>query len=371
MSVENPYLWVMDRLLRINEFAQTTIGQLCRKIEAFAEAWEDRADLSPDQLSRLRELATVQSIGSSTRIEGVRLTDAEIEEFLQNMTVQKLQSRDQQEVVGYFDTLQIILENFEHIELTTNLIRGLHKQLLQHSTKDERHRGNYKALTNEVVATLPDGSQRGVFQTTSPMRTPDAMEAAVRWYGAHIGGGQFHELVVIGAFVYEFLTIHPFQDGNGRLSRLLTTLLLLKNGYEFIQYTSLEQEIEAYKADYYKSLLRAQRYRETERETIESWLIFFLRAVERATKRLAQDRGYLAAESPALYLNRRQRSVLRYFDRHDTLSVGDIHRLLPEESRNTLKVDLAKMTKAGLLVRRGRGRGTVYQSVARTEFTAI
>ena len=186
------------------------------------------------------------------------------------------------------------------------------------------------------------------------------MHRAVEWYNETIETGAIHALVAIGTFVYEFLSIHPFQDGNGRLSRLLTTLLLLQNGYDFIQYTSLEQEIERYKADYYRSLMRAQRLRGEAGEVIGSWLVYLLKAIERAAEKLEADGNRLLEDSPSLYLNRRQQSVLRYFDRHETLSIGQIDELLPEVSRNTLKYDLAKLTDAGLLRRRGRGRGTVY-----------
>ncbi|MEM9527904.1 MAG: Fic family protein, partial [Bacteroidota bacterium] len=169
-----------------------------------------------------------------------------------------------------------------------------------------------------------------------------------------------HPLVVIGTLVYEFLTIHPFQDGNGRLSRILTTLLLLREGYDFIQYASLEQEVERYKSDYYKSLMLAQRFRGKDRETIESWLIFLLRSVRSVTRKLKGNDNRTLEEPSALYLNRRQRSVLNYFERKEELSVGDIDRLLPEVSRNTLKYDLARLKEAGYIRRHGKGRGTVY-----------
>lgn len=351
----------MDRLLRINEFSEMSVNALVARIDTFADQWEDRADLDPEQLTQLRELATVQSIGSSTRIEGSKLQDEEITALLENMTITELRSRDEQEVMGYYDTLQIILENYEHIPLTTSTIQGLHKQLLQHSDKDEHHRGKYKTLSNQVVASMPDGGQRTIFQTSSPMETPAAMEAAVEWYDRQLTEGTHAPLVVIGTFVYEFLTIHPFQDGNGRLSRLLTTLLLLQNDYEFIQYSSLEQEVEAYKSEYYKALMRAQRHRGKKEETIGSWLVFLLKAIERTTKKLERDQQYLTEEPAMLYLNRRQRSVMNYFGRKEELSIGDINRLLPDESRNTLKYDLARLTEAGLLRRFGRGRGTVYR----------
>ena len=351
----------MDRLLRINEITWQSIQRLLAKLDNYQARWVDRQDLNPDQLSELRELATVQSIGSSTRIEGAQLSDAAIAELIENLRIEKLATRDQQEVAGYYHTLRIVLESFADIPLSENIIKGLHKQLLQFSEKDAHHRGEYKTLSNQVVATLPGGEQRVIFPTTDPAEVREAMRRAVAWYHENIEKGAVHALVAIGTFVYEFLSIHPFQDGNGRLSRLLTTLLLLQNGYDFIQYTSLEQEIERHKADYYRSLMRAQRLRGESGEVIGSWLVYLLKAIERAAAKLDEDGIRLLEDSPSLYLNRRQQSVLRYFERHETLSIGEIDELLPQVSRNTLKYDLAKLTDAGLLRRRGRGRGTVYE----------
>lgn len=350
----------MDRLLNINDLSWLSVEKLVATIDRYQSEWEDRADLSLDELTELRTLATVQSVGSSTRIEGSQLQDSEINAFIENLTITDFTSRDEQEVAGYFRTLTIILESAEDIPFNTFTIKGLHKQLMQYSTKDERHRGAYKTLSNQVVATLPNGEQRTIFETTAPMQVEVAMDAAVNWYHERINDGKWHKLVVIGAFIYEFLTIHPFQDGNGRLSRLLTTLLLLQNGYDFIQYSSLEQEIELDKAAYYKALMAAQKFRNDQEEVIGSWLIYLLKAIKRAGQKLEADGKRILHEPQALYLNRRQQRILRYFDRHDTLSVGDVDRLLPEESRNTLKYDLNKLTNEGLLQRMGKGRGTVY-----------
>lgn len=355
----------MDRLLNINEISWATIQKKVGRIDDYQTNWTDREDLSMDQLLELRELATIQSIGSSTRIEGSQLQDEEIASLVENMSIQKLESRDEQEVAGYFNALQIILEGYEDIPLTINIIKGLHKQLMQYSTKDEHHRGKYKTLSNQVVATLPNGDQRTIFKTTPPMQVETAMEEAVTWYNHKIEEGEINPLIVIGTFIYEFLTIHPFQDGNGRLSRLLTNFLLLKNGYDFIQYASLEQEMELYKGDYYKSLMLAQRFRGADEEIIGSWLIFLLKSIERVMKKLDDDGDRIVHEPRALYLNRRQKNVLNYFERNEVLSVGDIDRLIPEVSRNTLKYDLSKLTEEGLLVRKGKGRGTVYEAAKR------
>ena len=282
---------IIERLLKINELTQLSVDQLSKYVEDFQDTWIDRIDLNPDQLNQLREMATVQSIGSSTRIEGSQLADEEVNSLIENMTITELKSHDEQEAAGYYFTLQIVLESFDDIPLSTNTIRGLHKQLMRYSDKDAYHQGQYKTLSNQVVATLPDGQQRTIFKTTPPMQVEARMEEAVKWYNQELAADNYHELVVIGAFIYEFLTIHPFQDGNGRLSRLLTTLLLLKSGYDFVQYVSFEQEIEKNKANYYKSLMLAQRFRDSDEEVIGSWLVFFLKALKTLTLRLSKPGG--------------------------------------------------------------------------------
>lgn len=354
----------MDHLLRINDISWQAIQTVAQRIDDYQRQWQDREDLSPDHLLQLRELATVQSIGSSTRIEGARLADEDIARLIEDMTIEKLTNRDEQEVAGYYHALRIILEGYNEIPFTVNVIKGLHKQLMQFSVKDEYHRGAYKTLSNQVVATLPDGKQRLIFATTDPAQVDIAMNAAVDWYQRQIEAGELHALVVIGAFIYEFLSIHPFQDGNGRLARLLTTLLLLKNGYEFVQYASLEQEVERYKGEYYQALMLAQRFRGKTGEVIGSWLMFLLKAIERVSLKLEGDGRRILYEPQALYLNRRQQSILRYFERHEELSIGDIDRLIPDLSRNTLKYDLSRLTQGGYLQRKGRGRGTVYTRTA-------
>lgn len=362
----------MDRLLRINDISQMIIDKQITDLTAYSDAWSTDHDFEDDLLLQLRELATVQSIGSSTRIEGSSLTDEEVNSLLQGMQIQKLKSRDEEEVAGYFATLKIILGNSNDILINASHIRGLHKELLRFSSKDQHHLGNYKQLTNRVVATHTDGTQRTIFKTTEPMFVEQEMTALFDWYHANIDGTTYHPLVVIGTFIYEFLTIHPFQDGNGRLSRLLTTLLLLQNGYSFVQYFSFERVIERKKHKYYAALMDAQRSRGEEEEIIGTWMTFFLGSLRELTQDL--DRllkikkgdnddvvpGMLKEPSRLPYLSFREERVLRYFDKHDSLSVKQVDERVREVSRSTVKNDLKKLTEVGLLERRGRGRGTVY-----------
>jgi Fic family protein len=350
----------MDHLLQFDDLHWSVLQQQLQQVDAFRDRWELVQAYTPEELRQLRQLATVQSVGSSTRIEGVTLTDEAIARLIESLTITELQSRDQQEVAGYFEALDLILEQYAYIEWTESNIRGLHQQLLRYSSRDEHHRGKYKTLSNQVVANLPDGTQRIIFQTTGPAATPEAMRQLVAWTNQALAAGERHPLIVIGTAIYEFLSIHPFQDGNGRLSRLLTTLLLLKNGYAFVAFTSVEHEIERRKAQYYRSLMKAQRYRGQARERINDWLFFFLDSLNRSTARL-EERGRQLREPEGLYLNPRQEQVLRYVRRQGPVAVKDLEAFLPDISRNTLKYDLARLYEAGLLERRGKGRGTVYQ----------
>ena len=351
----------MKHLLDLDEIRMHAISARLAEIDAFNEGWEGGVDFTTEQLIELRQLAMVQSIGSSTRIEGSKLTDDDIADLIRHMEVQKLVTRDEQEVAGYFNALQIILADPDYYRITENLIKGLHKQLMLYSAKDEHHRGEYKKITNHVVANLKSGEQKIIFDTTRPLHTPQAMTDAVANFKVLQDDPTVHPILAIGAFIYEFLTIHPFQDGNGRLSRLLTNLLLVQAGYDFIQYTSLEHEVELYKADYYMALMTAQRRRGTERERIGSWITFLLKAIARCIEKLKTDKTWLVEEPAVLYLNRRQQRVMDYVREHETLSVGQLDKFfMTETSRNTVKYDLKRLTDAGFLKRLGKGRGTVY-----------
>lgn len=243
-----------------------------RLLDRFDSAWETLESKDAMQLQELKTIATIRSIGSSTRIEGSQMSNEEVENLLKNIKISKLESRDAQEVAGYYEALEIIFDSFNEIQIRENDIKSLHNILLKHSTKDLWHKGDYKQMTNAVEATMSDGSKKIIFQTTEAgIPTQDAMRSLINWYNAE---NQVHPLIKCAAFVYEFVSIHPFQDGNGRMSRLLTNLLLLKNGYHWIQYVSLEHEIESRKVEYYKVLRMCQAQRPN--EDISLWVEFFL-----------------------------------------------------------------------------------------------
>ena len=225
---------------------------LIAEIDEFKGAWRALGTLAPERLKALRHIATIESIGSSTRIEGSKLTDREVERLLANLEIKKFASRDEQEVAGYAEVMETVFYAWADIPITENHIKQLHRDLLRHSDKDERHRGAYKTLRNDVGAFDADGTMIGiVFETATPFDTPRRMTELVKWLNDTRELKRIHPLLIVAVFIVTFLEIHPFQDGNGRLSRVLTTLLLLQAGYAYVPYSSLESVIENSKESYY------------------------------------------------------------------------------------------------------------------------
>lgn len=350
----------MDISQKISFDFQTTqrLINIISRVDLFKGCWTAVEMKENVYLKELRRIATIESIGSSTRIEGSALSNQEVKDLLDNIKITKLTSRDQQEVIGYYETLEIIYDAWENIAVSETNIKSLHSSLLRYSDKDSRHKGNYKQLSNQVVATYPDGSQRLIFKTTEPHLVQKEMEDLLLWTNHTLDSKEIHPLIVIGSFVYEFLSIHPFQDGNGRLSRLLTTLLLLRSEYHFIKYVSFENLIEQRKSEYYRALMDGQQNRYSEKERVDSWLLFFLEAVETLTKRL--EAKYNIYKSKGGYLNYRQKIIMTFIREHQPVKVGDISKAFPEFSVNTIKKDLLHMKTEQLINSLGVGKGTVY-----------
>ena len=261
---------------------------LIAEIDEFKGAWRALGTLAPERLKALRHVATIESIGSSTRIEGSKLTDREVERLLANLEIKKFDTRDEQEVAGYAEAMETIFHAWRDIPITENHIKQLHRDLLRYSEKDERHRGEYKTLSNSVAAFDENGKQIGiVFETAAPFDTPRLMAELVAWLDEVRELKRTHPLLVVAVFIVVFLEIHPFQDGNGRLSRVLTTLLLLQAGYAYVPYSSLESVIENSKEGYYLGLRQTQRTIRTNAPNWGPWLLFFLRALQQQKRRLA------------------------------------------------------------------------------------
>ena len=348
----------MEQKLQFNFATTQKMIQQISRIDQFKGVWENLDHEENRYLRELRKIATIQSIGSSTRIEGSTLTDAEISSLIKNLKISKLQSRDEQEVVGYYDTLETILANHADINLTFSNIHGLHNLLLKHSSKDDRHKGKYKEMTNQVVATYPDGTTKVIFRTTEPYLVQKEMEDLVDWTNHNIVIQEIHPLIVIATFVYEFLSIHPYQDGNGRLSRLLTNLLLIKHGYNFIQYISLEHIIERNKTAYYQALIEGQKDRYNEQEKIDRWILFFLNSLAELIVKLEEK--VKEFKSLGAYLNERQKAVLEYIKINQPVKIGDIVASLKEYKLPSIKKDLQYLVKEMEIEKLGKNKGTIY-----------
>lgn len=332
--------------------------RLIAQIDEFKGAWKALGSLAPERLTALRRVATIESVGSSTRIEGSKLSDRQVETLLANLSIHTFTTRDEQEVAGYAETMEQVFQAWQHITLTENHIRQLHRDLLRHSDKDERHRGQYKHAPNSVAAFDAQGQQIGiVFETASPFDTPRLMQDLVEWTNAALNAEEFHPLLVIGIFIVSFLAIHPFQDGNGRLSRILTTLLLLRCGYVYTPYSSLESVIENSKEGYYLTLRQTQTSIRTDSPDWHPWLLFFLRALHQQMKRLErkmEQEHIVMAALPELSLK-----ILDYAREHGRVTLKDMV-VLTGVSRNTLKEHFRKLVANSQLVMQGKGRGTWY-----------
>ena len=332
--------------------------RLVTELDEFKGQWRMMRSLSPEKLTGLRRVATIESAGSSTRIEGSKLTDRQVEELLGRLHFTEFKTQDEQEVAGYAYVMDQVFDAFEQILVTENTIGQLHQDLLRHSTKDERHRGHYKTLPNHVAASDADGKEIGiVFQTTSPFDTPREMEALVAWFIKADRERSLHPLLLIGTFIVVFLAIHPFQDGNGRLSRVLTTLMLLRAGYAHVPFSSLESIIEATKENYYRALRRTQTTLPSDKPDWEAWLLFFLRSLVKQKDALAKK--IALEETRAEDLHPLAKKIVTLLPDHEILTLSQIVKLVNGKP-STVKLRLKELVEKGYLLPRGQGRGAHY-----------
>ncbi len=332
---------------------------LIASIDEFKGTWRALGRLAPERLSALRRVATIESIGSSTRIEGSKLTDREVERLLSNLEIKTFDTRDEQEVAGYAELMNLVFSAWQHIPFNENHIKQLHQTLLRHSKKDERHRGQYKTNSNNLAAFDENGVEIGiVFETASPFDTPRLMTELVDWVNQERDKALLHPLLIISIFVVVFLEVHPFQDGNGRLSRALTTLLLLQTGYAYVPYSSLESVIELNKEGYYLALRQTQGTIRTQAPNWQPWLIFFLRSLAEQVRRLekkVEREKIVLATLPELSLQ-----IVEFAREHGRVTMADAVRLT-EANRNTLKQHFRNLVARGYLQQRGSGRGVWYE----------
>jgi Fic family protein len=358
------------------------LTNLIGELDEFKGRWATTQALAPDRLAALRQVATIESVGSSTRIEGVKLTNSEVEALLRGVKTYSFKSRDEQEVAGYAELMEMIFTSFKDISFTQNHIKQLHNVLLKYSSKDDRHHGEYKKFTNSVEAFGPDGKSQGlILHTASPFDTPILMTELFEWVNTQITRQELHPLLVIAVFVVVFLHIHPFQDGNGRLSRALTTLLLLQTGYSYASYSSLERVIEENKDSYYLALRRGQsgleevntkKLKTRNKSKINSkpkgrskvksgginhWLIFFLKCMQKQKVALEVK---MKTELAANKLPRLSLQIIELIRSRGPTSIEEVVAATGA-NRNTVKLHFKNLTNDGPLEKEGVGRGTRYR----------
>lgn len=326
--------------------------KLISEIDRFDAHWTAIERREGQTLKELKSIATVRSVGASNRIEGNRMSDEEVDVLLQKIDITNLTDRDSQEVVGYFEVLDVISESYADISVTESHIKSLHNSLMKYSAKDEWHKGNYKLHSNAVEASFPDGTREIIFQTTEAgFATEDAIRALLNWYNSET---EVHALIKVATFVYDFLSVHPFQDGNGRLSRLISTLLLLKNGYKWIQYVSFEHEIETRKSEYYHVLRSCQAQRPNEDVTV--WIQFFLNCLSNIQSQLLTKLQKSGMETQLLP---KERSIYSIIQNRPNIQSGEIAERLAIPAP-TVKRILSELVNRGLIEKQGNGRNVSY-----------
>lgn len=329
------------------------------EIDAFKGSWIDGGiKLQPEQLKSMKRIATIESVGSSNRIEGNKLTDTQIETLFNDIKKKSFATRDEQEVAGYADLLNTIFDNYNDIPLSENYIKQLHKTLLHYSSKDERHRGNYKTDSNRVAAFDAEGHELGtIFETATPFDTPRLMRELVEWTNDNFKDGYLHPIITIGIFIVHFLSIHPFTDGNGRLSRALTLLLMLKSGYTYMPYSSMESIIEASKEGYYRALRGTQKSIWKDKVDYEPWLTFFITSLQKQKQHL--ESKIKSFENKTVRLNPTAKKIIALFKRKSDWSVPEISEKL-DINVETVRKQVQNLVKQELLVKHGTTKSAYY-----------
>jgi Fic family protein len=325
-------------------------------IDELKGLWRGGLAINPQILGRLKKSVIITSTGASTRIEGAKMTDEEIERFLKSLKSNPPENRDEEEVAGYADLLGRVFNNWQKLKLSESTILTFHEILLRYSKKDELHKGKYKTHENFVVAKNKQGEQVTIFKPTEAWLTKKEMDDVLYWTNEALLEKKLHPLLIIANFIFEFLAIHPFSDGNGRLSRALTNLLLLQAGYEYIPYISLEEIIEERKDAYYTSLRQTQKHHKTEHENIGEWLNFFL---DTLLTQAEKAKELMENDDPTKLLSPRQIEIYTLFA-GEPLSVMDIKGRLPHIPVVTIKQVLSRLVSLQLVERIGLGRGTRY-----------
>lgn len=354
---------VMAKNKRFDQRIENVPAEIWSKITQIDELkgqWVAGAHLNPQVLNRLKRSVLITSTGASTRIEGARLSDEDVEKLMRGINIQKFTDRDKQEAKGYFELLENIFNSCKSLKFSESAIKHFHKELLKYVKKDEAHRGDYKKEENKVQMIDAAGKSVGViFDTTLAYLTPKEMQELVEWTEMALAEKKYHPLLIVANFLIEFLQIHPFQDGNGRLSRILTNLLLLKEGYLYMPYISHEKFVEDNKPDYYLALRQSQKTFKTHKETIIPWLNFFLTIFLKQSKMAVE---LLSKESIEKLLSVKQLAVWEYLQKINETTTGEIVKKA-KVARPTVKQALDKLLRLKKIERIGLGRSARYRKL--------
>ncbi len=329
-------------------------------IDYFNGIWRGGfSNIGREQLKVMKRIATIESVGSSNRIEGNKMSDNEVEALFSAIDKKSFKSRDEEEVAGYADLINTIFDNYRDIPLSENYIKQLHQILLRYSSKDERHRGDYKKDSNRVAAFDADGHEIGsIFETATPFDTPRLMRELVEWTNDNFEDGYLHPIMVIGVFIVHFLAIHPFTDGNGRMSRALTAMLMLQHGYSYMPYASMESVVEASKEGYYRALRGTQKSIWSDKVDYEPWLSFFITSLQKQ-KRLLEEKIKQVQAQEGEKLSATAKAILELFSEQAEWSVANIADTL-DKNIETVKKAVQSLLKKGYLVKHGTTKAVYY-----------
>src|SRR3989339_909747 len=351
---------IKNRLSKRIENISSKIWLKINQIESLSGQWISGAKLDPHVLGRLKRSVLITSTGASTRIEGAKLSDEDIEKMMRGLSVQKFANRDVQEVKGYYELLNNVFDSWKHIEFNESTVKHFHKELLKYVEKDEKHRGEYKRQENKDHMINEAGKSVGVlFDTTPAYLTPKEMLELAEWTIDALENKTYHPLLTIGNFLVEFLNIHPFLDGNGRISRVLTNLLILKARYEYTPYVSHEKLVEDNKPEYYIALRRSQKTIKKTNEDITPWLNFFLDIFLEQSKRAVE---LLSKENIEKLLSPKQLAVWKYLITVSEATPAEMSKHA-KVARPTINQALDKLLRLKKIERIGLGRTTRYKKI--------
>lgn len=305
----------------------------------------------PQELEKLVEIAKIQSTEASNAIEGIITTSTRIKQLVEEKTTPK--NRDEQEIAGYRDVLNIIHESFDTIPISQNYILQLHKILYSHMNNPMG--GRIKSVQNYISATYPDGHVETLFTPLSPFETPEALDKICEEYNRVIGNMEVEPLIIIPIFIHDFLCIHPFNDGNGRMSRLLTTLLLYRNGFYIGKYISLEAKIAKNKDLYYNALSQAQHGWHEGTEDVVPFIKYLLGTILATYKDFEDRFSLVETKLPALEMVR-QASMYKI----GRFNKQDIRELCPTLSNSSIEKAFRDLISLGEIKKEGKGKGTCY-----------